>query len=145
LTKRLNASAKLMAPEPREGDEPLALDPAGAATWEVRPVTGTPQDINEERLTEIETERDVRLGELGHDLRMPLSGCERRRIMKRFAPMVVILSLGLAACAHDHVLERREVRAMQNDSPAISPWTGPLPNEAIEQDRLYARGPGDEN
>jgi choline dehydrogenase-like flavoprotein len=59
--------------------------------------------------------------------------------------MVVILTLGFAACAHDHALERHEVGAMQNDSPAISPWTGPIPNEAIQQDRLYVRGFGDEN
>ena len=59
--------------------------------------------------------------------------------MKRFGAMAVILSLGFAACAHDHALERHEVAAMQNDSPAISPWTGPLPNDAIQQ------GPGDEN
>ena len=36
-----------------------------------------------------------------------------------------ILFLGLAACAHDHALDRREVGAMKNSSPAISPWTGP--------------------
>jgi hypothetical protein len=65
--------------------------------------------------------------------------------MKRFALVAVMLSLGFAACAHDHGLERQEVETMQNDSPAISPWTGPIPNEAIQQDRLYVRGFGDEN
>lgn len=39
--------------------------------------------------------------------------------------VAAILFLGLAACAHDHVLNRREVGAMKNASPAISPWTGP--------------------
>jgi hypothetical protein len=36
-----------------------------------------------------------------------------------------ILFLGLAACAHDHELSRREAGAMENASPAISPWSGP--------------------
>jgi hypothetical protein len=36
------------------------------------------------------------------------------------------LFLGVAACAHDHALDRREVGAMRNASPAISPWTGPV-------------------
>jgi len=36
-----------------------------------------------------------------------------------------ILFLGLIACAHDRALDRREVGAMKNASPAISPWTGP--------------------
>jgi hypothetical protein len=36
-----------------------------------------------------------------------------------------ILLLGGVACAHDHALDRRYVGAMQNASPAISPWTGP--------------------
>jgi len=53
--------------------------------------------------------------------------------MKRFAAILLALSLGFAACAHDHALSRDEVAAMQNDSPAISPWSGPVPNEAIEQ------------
>jgi signal transduction histidine kinase len=37
-----NAAAKLVAPELREGDEGawLALDAAGAGTWEIRPITG---------------------------------------------------------------------------------------------------------
>ena len=39
--------------------------------------------------------------------------------------VAAILFLGVAACAHDHVLDRREVGAMENSSPAISPWTGP--------------------
>jgi sigma-B regulation protein RsbU (phosphoserine phosphatase) len=58
-----------MAPEPRKGDEPLALEPAGPAVWEV------------------ETERDVRLGELGHDLRMPLSAISMGiQLLQRDAP-----------------------------------------------------------
>jgi hypothetical protein len=39
--------------------------------------------------------------------------------------VAAILFLGVAACAHDHALDRREVGAMRNASPAISPWTGP--------------------
>jgi hypothetical protein len=41
----------------------------------------------------------------------------------RFA---VILLLSAAACAHDHALDRREVRAMENTTPVISPWPGPV-------------------
>jgi hypothetical protein len=33
-----------------------------------------------------------------------------------------LLLLGAAACAHDRALDRRQVSAMQNASPAISPW-----------------------
>lgn len=36
-----------------------------------------------------------------------------------------VLLLGLAACARDHALDRRDVGAMKSSSPAISPWTGP--------------------
>ncbi len=57
----------------------------------------------------------------------------------RFATILLALSLGFAACAHDHALTRDDVAAMQNDSPAISPWSGPVPNEAIEE------GPSDAN
>jgi hypothetical protein len=39
--------------------------------------------------------------------------------------VAAVLFLGIAACAHDHALDRREVGAMKNASPAISPWTGP--------------------
>jgi hypothetical protein len=42
-----------------------------------------------------------------------------------------ILFLGVAACAHDHVLDRREVGAMENASPAISPWIGPEANPIL--------------
>jgi hypothetical protein len=64
--------------------------------------------------------------------------------MNRIAAILITLSLAFAACAHDHALGRRDVAAMQNDSPAISPWLGPVPNDGIEEDRLYSRGPGDE-
>ena len=53
--------------------------------------------------------------------------------MNRFATILLTLSLGFAACAHDHALTRGDVAAMQNDSPAISPWSGPVPNETSEQ------------
>ena len=48
--------------------------------------------------------------------------------MIRVAAMLFLaatLFLGVAACAHDHALDRRAVRAMENASPAISPWIGP--------------------
>jgi len=38
--------------------------------------------------------------------------------------VAAISFLGVVACAHDHALDRREVGAMKNASPAISPWTG---------------------
>jgi hypothetical protein len=53
--------------------------------------------------------------------------------MNRFATILLALSLGFAACAHDHALTRGDLAAMQNDSPAISPWSGPVPNETSEQ------------
>src|SRR3954471_22237538 len=39
--------------------------------------------------------------------------------------LAAVLLLGAAACAHDHAFDRREVGAMKNASPAISPWNGP--------------------
>src|SRR5207248_10161810 len=36
-----------------------------------------------------------------------------------------VLFLVVAACAHDHALDRREIGAMKNASPAVSPWPGP--------------------
>lgn len=58
--------------------------------------------------------------------------------------LLLALSLGFAACAHDHALTRADVAAMQNDSPAISPWSGPVPNETSEQAPSSGRGPGEE-
>ncbi len=63
--------------------------------------------------------------------------------MKRFAAILLASSLGFAACAHDHALSRADVAAMQTDSPAISPWSGPVPNEAIEEAPPPVRGAGD--
>jgi len=63
--------------------------------------------------------------------------------MKRFAPILLALSLGFAACAHDHALSRGDLAAMQNDSPAISPWSGPVPNEVIEEAPFQEEGAGD--
>jgi hypothetical protein len=40
--------------------------------------------------------------------------------------LAAILFLCAAACAHDHALDRGEVGAMKNASPAISPWSGPV-------------------
>jgi hypothetical protein len=40
--------------------------------------------------------------------------------------VAAILLLGAAACAHDHALDRRQVRAMENTTPVISPWPGPV-------------------
>ena len=51
--------------------------------------------------------------------------------MNRFAILLLVSSLGFAGCAHDHALERHDVVGMQNDSPAISVWSGPISNDAI--------------
>src|SRR6266403_6013208 len=40
--------------------------------------------------------------------------------------LAAISFLFAAACAHDHAFDRREVGAMKNASPAISPWYGPV-------------------
>ena len=61
--------------------------------------------------------------------------------MSRFTVVLMALALGLAACAHDHALGRRDVAAMLNDSPAISPWAGSVPSDEIPS---YERGPVDE-
>ncbi len=58
--------------------------------------------------------------------------------MSRLTAVLLALSPGFAACAHDHALDRGDVGAMQNDSPAISPWSGPVSNEAIHPDGVYA-------
>ncbi len=64
---RSNAAAKLAPPEPGEGNESggLALEDFWPAP------SGKLPSITEQLRTE--EERDVRLGELGHDLRVPLS------------------------------------------------------------------------
>ena len=61
-----------------------------------------------------------------------------------FAALLLLSSLGYAACAHDHALDRHDVAQMQNDSPAISPWSTPIPSDPVEQ-RSSTRGPDDEN
>jgi len=43
--------------------------------------------------------------------------------MRRFAAISLLCA---AACAHDHAFDRREVGAMKNASPAVSPWPGPV-------------------
>jgi hypothetical protein len=53
----------------------------------------------------------------------------------------ILLALSMvfaAACAHDHALTRADMAAMRNDSPAISPWSGPVPNETSEEARSNA-------
>jgi hypothetical protein len=76
--------------------------------------------------------------------------------MKRYATILLALSLGFAACVHDygrergdggrehgdgeyrdHGREHRDVASMQNDGPVVSPWYGPVPNDAV-----YGGGPG---
>jgi hypothetical protein len=64
--------------------------------------------------------------------------------MSRFAALLLVSMLGLAACAHDHALDRHDVVQMQNDSPAISVWSTPIPTDPIEE-RSTTRGPDDEN
>ena len=44
-------------------------------------------------------------------------------VMSRVAAISFLFA---AACAHDHALNRGEVGAMKNASPAISPWSGPV-------------------
>ena len=61
--------------------------------------------------------------------------------MSRLTAVLLALSPGFAACAHDHALGRSDVAAMQNDSPAISPWVGPVSNEMGED----PQGPGGED
>jgi hypothetical protein len=52
-------------------------------------------------------------------------------------------ALGLSACSHSYGLHRRDEAAMLNDSPAISPWMGPVPDEMVGPgDRFDAREPG---
>ena len=74
-------------------------------------------------------------------------GAERREgraTMRRLAAVVLVSSLAFAACAHDHALDRRDVVQMQNDSPAISVWSAPISNDAVDQ-RSATRGADDEN
>ena len=46
-----------------------------------------------------------------------------KALMSRLAAISFFFA---AACAHDHALDRREVGAMKNASPVISPWAGPV-------------------
>jgi hypothetical protein len=55
-----------------------------------------------------------------------------RVVRGRVAALLLLVSMGLSACAHDHALDRQDIAAMQNDSPAISPWLGPAPDEVIQ-------------
>jgi len=38
--------------------------------------------------------------------------------------IAAVVLLSIAACAHDRAFDRREVGAMKNASPVISPWAG---------------------
>ncbi len=50
--------------------------------------------------------------------------------MIRVAAMSLLCA---AACAHDHALDRNEVGAMKNSSPAISPWAGPAVDPVADE------------
>jgi len=50
--------------------------------------------------------------------------------MTRFAAISFMFA---AACAHDHALDRSQVGAMKNASPAISPWAGPAADPVGEE------------
>ena len=50
--------------------------------------------------------------------------------MTRFAAISFMFA---AACAHDHALDRGQVGAMKNASPAISPWAGPAADPVGEE------------
>src|SRR5712664_2530434 len=74
LSNQSNAAAKLLVPEPHEGGERPRF--AGPGAWEIRPVSGEQQAIrpvSAEPHLSAQEERDVRLDELGHDLRVPLN------------------------------------------------------------------------
>ena len=65
------------------------------------------------------------------------------------APIGFALLLSLLLSPTDpqgvrYALDRHDVVGMQNDSPAISVWSGPISNDAIDQ-RSANRGPDDEN
>jgi hypothetical protein len=40
--------------------------------------------------------------------------------------VAAVFLLFAAACAHDHALDRREVRSMESVTPVISVWPGPV-------------------
>jgi hypothetical protein len=61
--------------------------------------------------------------------------------MNRIVAILMFLSLGAAACAHNPALDRGDVAAMRNDGPAISPWSEPIPGESMMEDRIPAREP----
>jgi hypothetical protein len=63
--------------------------------------------------------------------------------MSRSAALLMLLSLGFVACAHNQALGRGSVAASQYNSPAISPWPWSLPNDPAQQARLYSPGAGD--
>ena len=44
----------------------------------------------------------------------------------RLSSVAAVLLLCVAACAHDRAFDRREVGAMKDASPVISPWAGPV-------------------
>jgi hypothetical protein len=54
-----------------------------------------------------------------------------KTMMKRAA---AVLLIAVAACAHDHALDRGQIRAVENSSPAISPWPGPVENPVSATD-----------
>jgi hypothetical protein len=64
-------------------------------------------------------------------------------IMSRFATLVMVLSLGVAACANNRAFARGSTASMQSSSPAISPWPWSLPNDPGQEARLYSPGAGD--
>ena len=50
----------------------------------------------------------------------------------KWSLIATMLFLG-AACAHEHAIDRDEVGAMENASPAVSPWTGPMDDPIATQ------------
>jgi hypothetical protein len=63
--------------------------------------------------------------------------------MSRSAALLMLLSLGFTACAHNQALGRGSAGTTHYDSPAISPWPWSLPNDPAQEARLYSRGAGD--
>ena len=60
---------------------------------------------------------------------------------RRWVAILPAVLLCIAACAHDRAAGQPAVGAMQNDSPAISPWAETPPNVSIEEDPVYTRVP----
>jgi signal transduction histidine kinase len=97
-------------------------------------VAGTLQDVTEQKRAE--KERDVRLGQLGHDLRTPLSAISMGiQLVQREVPAKAEI---LAAM-------RLTVQRMDRLIDELLPSARSVPDEGIQDDGSSARGLGDES